>query len=242
MWMITGDKMETAECISRSCGLQSTTESNTKIQEITTPELWKHNWAKVQANLNQVLIIDGKTLSYVLENKEISKNFFETAMKMPTVVCCRCSPSQKKLLTEGVKRCKKPNQAVLGIGDGGNDVGMIQAADVGVGIVGKQGMQAALAADFSIKQFCDVKVLLFWHGRLSYHRSSLLANFIIHRGFIISAIQLIFSCVFYFVSIPVFNSYLQLGYATLFTFWPVFAMILDRDLDVSVMVFSLTMR
>lgn len=102
-------------------------------------------------------------------------------------------------------------------------------------------MQAALAADFSIKEFCDVKVLLFWHGRLSYHRSSLLANFIIHRGFIISAIQLIFSCVFYFVSIPVFNSYLQLGYATLFTFWPVFAMILDRDLDVCVSIYSLIM-
>ena len=58
-------------------------------------------------------------------------------MKMPTVVCCRCSPSQKKLLTEGVKKCKKEKEAVLGIGDGGNDVGMIQAADVGIGIVGK---------------------------------------------------------------------------------------------------------
>lgn len=58
-------------------------------------------------------------------------------MKLPTVVCCRCSPSQKKVLTQGVKKCKKNNQAVLGIGDGGNDVGMIQAADVGIGIVGK---------------------------------------------------------------------------------------------------------
>ena len=56
---------------------------------------------------------------------------------MPTVVFCRCYPSQKKLLTEGVKKCKKEKEAVLGIGDGGNDVGMIQAADVGIGIVGK---------------------------------------------------------------------------------------------------------
>jgi phospholipid-translocating ATPase len=72
-------------------------------------------------------------------------------MLMPTVICCRCSPSQKKKLTEGVKRHRLDTEAVLGIGDGGNDVGMIQAADVGVGIVGKEGMQAALAADFSIK-------------------------------------------------------------------------------------------
>lgn len=58
-------------------------------------------------------------------------------MKLPTVICCRCSPSQKKLLTAGVKRYKEEKEAVLGIGDGGNDVGMIQEADVGVGIVGK---------------------------------------------------------------------------------------------------------
>ena len=120
----------------------------------------------------------------------------------------------------------------MGIGDGGNDVGMIQAADVGIGIVGKEGMQAALAADFSIKEFRDIKTLLFWHGRLSYMRSSLLASFIIHRGFIISVIQIIFSFIFYYVSIPVFNSVLQLGYATIFTFWPVFALILDKDLNV----------
>lgn len=110
---------------------------------------------------------------------------------------------------------------------------MIQAADVGIGIVGKEGMQAALAADFSIKEFGHLKTLLFWHGRLAYIRSSLLANFIIHRGFIISVIQFIFSCIFYYVSIPVFNSYLQLGYATIFTFWPVFALILDKDVNVN---------
>jgi phospholipid-translocating ATPase len=56
---------------------------------------------------------------------------------MPAVICCRCSPSQKRILTDGVKKNTKSKSAVLGIGDGGNDVGMIQAADVGIGIVGK---------------------------------------------------------------------------------------------------------
>lgn len=87
----------------------------------------------------------------MLEDDAIKEDFFKVAMKLPTVICCRCSPSQKKLLTAGVKRYKEEKEAVLGIGDGGNDVGMIQEADVGVGIVGKEGMQAALAADFSIK-------------------------------------------------------------------------------------------
>jgi phospholipid-translocating ATPase len=232
IWMITGDKMETAECISRSCGLQKSTEANYKIEEANDFEAFEDHWRNVKSNLNQILIIDGKTLSYVLDNNEVKADFFRTAMKLPTVICCRCSPNQKRLLTAGVKKHKLPKEAVLGIGDGGNDVGMIQEADVGIGILGKEGMQAALAADFSIREFRDVKTLLFWHGRLSYIRSSLLINFIIHRGFIISVIQIIFSCIFYYVSIPVFNSYLQLGYATIFTFWPVFALILDKDINV----------
>ena len=72
------------------------------------------------------------------------------------------------------------------IGDGGNDVSMIQAADVGIGIVGKEGMQASLASDFSITQFSHVVRLLQWHGRNAYRRSACLAQFIFHRGLIIS--------------------------------------------------------
>jgi phospholipid-translocating ATPase len=67
------------------------------------------------------------------------------------VICCRCSPTQKSLITELIgKICRKQTAA---IGDGGNDVGMIQKANVGIGIIGKEGMQAALASDFSIEKF-----------------------------------------------------------------------------------------
>ena len=90
-----------------------------------------------------------------------------------------------------------------------------------------------MAADFSIKEFKALKTLLLWHGRLSYKRSALLANFIIHRGLIVSVIQIIFTALFFFVSIPVFNSELMLGYATIFTFWPVFSLILDKDVNVN---------
>lgn len=75
------------------------------------------------------------------------------------------------------------------IGDGGNDVGMIQEAHLGVGIVGKEGKQASLAADFSILEFKCLKLLMLWHGRLSYKRSAVLSQFVIHRGLIISIIQ-----------------------------------------------------
>lgn len=116
---------------------------------------------------------------------------------------------------------------MLGIGDGGNDVGMIQAADVGVGIVGKEGKQAALASDFSILKFKYLSKLLLWHGRLAYKNTSLMSQFVIHRGLIISVIQTIFSLVFYSIAIPIYNGYLMLGYTTVYTMFPVFCIVFD---------------
>ena len=114
-------------------------------------------------------------------------------------------------MTNLIKNATKSR--VCAIGDGGNDVGMIQEADVGIGIVGKEGQQASLAADFSVTQFgaltrcvlCCAFILfcsfffsffdfrlLLWHGRNSYQRSAKLSQFIIHRGLIISFIQVPF--------------------------------------------------
>jgi len=111
-------------------------------------------------------------------------------------------------------------------------VAMIQEADVGIGIVGKEGMQASLAADFSILEFNYLSRLILWHGRLSYKRSAVLSQFVIHRGLIISIIQAVFTTVFYFVSIPFYNGYLMMGYTTIYTSMPVFSLVLDEDVDV----------
>lgn len=106
-------------------------------------------------------------------------------------MACRCSPTQKADVARLIRAHTK--KRVCCIGDGGNDVSMIQAADVGLGIVGKEGKQASLAADFSINQFSYLTKLLVWHGRNSYKRSAKLAQFVIHRGLIISIIQAVFS-------------------------------------------------
>jgi phospholipid-translocating ATPase len=111
---------------------------------------------------------------------------------LPAIICSRVSPTQKAEIASLVIKYNKSNGRVLGIGDGGNDVALIQSAHVGVGIYGKEGVQAALASDFSIAQFSDLNSLIYWHGRLSYKRSSLLAQFIIHRGVIITLMQTIF--------------------------------------------------
>lgn len=221
IWMLTGDKIETATCIAISAGLKAQQQEIFLMKELTDP-------VEIQAKLNQfgnmydtVLVMDGITLSTALS--ECYNLFFDAATKAPAVVLCRCSPTQKAFVTEGVKKMTK--KTTCAIGDGGNDVGMIQAADVGIGIEGKEGKQAALAADYSILKFKHLSRLLLWHGRLSYKRSSTLAHFVIHRGLIISFIQTIFSIVFYGLSMPIYNSVLILGYTTAFTTFPVFSLV-----------------
>lgn len=178
---------------------------------------------------NTLLMIDGQTLDIVLCNPALEKKFFTLATQSPSVCVCRCSPTQKADITQKIGLFT--GKRTCAIGDGGNDVGMILEAHIGVGIVGKEGKQASLAADFSIDEFKFLRKLILWHGRLSYKRSAVLSQFVIHRGLIISIIQVIFSCVFYYVAIPVYNGMLILGYCTVYTMMPVFSLVFDRDVS-----------
>jgi len=173
------------------------------------------------------LLIDGAALGTVLDKNQMI--FFEAALRAPAVICCRCLPCQKALITESVK--KYSQRRVACVGDGGNDVAMIQAADIGIGIVGREGMQASLASDFSITEFQHLKPLILWNGRLYYKNSAKMSQFVIHRGLVISFIQALFTCTFYFVAIPIYNGMLMLGYTTIYTMFPVFCLIYDEDVD-----------
>ena len=221
VWMLTGDKIETATCIAISTGLKAPDQEIFVMKEIEDELQIQNSLNEFNNRTNHILIIDGSSLNFTLSY--FKKLFFEVACKSPAVVCCRCSPTQKAVITESIRLYT--GKKTLGIGDGGNDVGMILAADVGVGIVGREGRQAALASDFSIHKFKYLSTLLLWHGRLSYKRSATLAQFVIHRGFIISLIQFIFSLIFYYVAIPFFNGWLVVGYATVFTLLPVFCLV-----------------
>ena len=231
VWMLTGDKVETATCISISTGLKNRSQRHFYLKE------WK-NINEIDFKLkeldrivfNSCIMIDGHSLDVWMSDKKVEQFFFEVACKAPVVCVWRWSPTQKAIITQKV--IKYTGKRVAWVGDGGNDVGMILESNVGIGIVGKEGKQASLAADFSINQFSYLKRLLLWHGRQSYKRSSLLSQFIIHRGLIISVIQAVFSIIFYFVSIPIYNGYLMLGYATLYTSLPVFSIVLDEDTGV----------
>ncbi|KAH7096890.1 aminophospholipid-transporting P-type ATPase [Auriculariales sp. MPI-PUGE-AT-0066] len=225
IWMLTGDKIETATCIAISTKLVARNQYIHQVAKLKTADAAKNELDFLQSKPDCCLVIDGDSLQLCLNL--FKSEFIEIATKLSAVVACRCSPTQKADVARLIRSHTK--KRVCCIGDGGNDVSMIQAADVGVGIVGKEGKQASLAADFSVTQFSFLSKLLMWHGRNSYKRSAKLAQFIIHRGLIISVMQAVFSAIFYFAPIALYQGWLMVGYATFYTMAPVFSLVLDTD-------------
>ncbi|XP_044897226.1 probable phospholipid-transporting ATPase IIB isoform X6 [Felis catus] len=225
IWMLTGDKLETATCIAKSSHLVSRTQDIHIFRPVT-------NRGEAHLELNAfrrkhdcALVISGDSLEVCLKYYE--HELAELACQCPAVVCCRCSPTQKARIAKLLQH--HTGKRTCAVGDGGNDVSMIQAADCGIGIEGKEGRQASLAADFSVTQFRHIGRLLMVHGRSSYKRSAALGQFVMHRGLIISTMQAVFSSVFYFASVPLYQGFLMVGYATIYTMFPVFSLVLDQD-------------
>ncbi|PIO61475.1 IC domain protein, HAD ATPase, P-type family, partial [Teladorsagia circumcincta] len=144
VWVLTGDKLETAVNIGNSCHLLSA-KAPMMVLSSNSAQRAKEDLAKYARLLGEkVLSRRDQQLSLIVD------------------------------ATAAVTRLLKANVcgAVLAIGDGANDVAMLQEADVGVGIAGQEGMQAALASDYTITQFHHLDRLLFVHGTLSLFRTS----------------------------------------------------------------------
>ncbi|XP_043364173.1 probable phospholipid-transporting ATPase IIB isoform X4 [Dermochelys coriacea] len=225
IWMLTGDKLETATCIAKSSHLVSRTQDIHVFRPVSSRGEAHLELNAFRRKHDCALVISGDSLEVCLKYYE--HEFVELACQCPAVVCCRCSPTQKAHIVKLLQH--HTGKRTCAIGDGGNDVSMIQAADCGIGIEGKEGKQASLAADFSITQFKHIGRLLMVHGRNSYKRSAALGQFVMHRGLIISTMQAVFSSVFYFASIPLYQGFLMVGYATIYTMFPVFSLVLDQD-------------
>jgi len=121
IWMLTGDKVETATCIAISAGLKQPTDNVFLIKDIEDPLQIKTKLDEYSSKTMDILIIDGVSLTTAMEHKK--EYFFSLATNSPAVVCCRCSPTQKAEVTESIRLYT--GKVTLGIGDGGNDVGMI---------------------------------------------------------------------------------------------------------------------
>ncbi|XP_042159160.1 phospholipid-transporting ATPase IA isoform X6 [Oncorhynchus tshawytscha] len=199
IWILTGDKQETAINIGHSCKLLTKNMGMLVINEDTldaTRETLSHHCGMLGDALYKendfALIIDGNTLKYAL-TFGARQYFLDLALSCKAVICCRVSPLQKSEVVEMVK--KQVKVITLAIGDGANDVGMIQTAHVGVGISGNEGLQAANSSDYSIAQFKYLKNLLLVHGAWNYNRVSKCILYCFYKNIVLYIIEIWFAFV-----------------------------------------------
>ncbi|KAK4089232.1 hypothetical protein Purlil1_6221 [Purpureocillium lilacinum] len=234
IWMITGDKRETAINIGHSARLckpfselyvLDVTEGN--LQESMTAILNDVGRGMVP---HSVLVVDGQTLTAVDADNELLLLFNDLVVRVDSVICCRASPSQKADLIKSIRR-NVPDSMTLAIGDGANDIGMIQASHVGIGISGREGLQASRIADYSIAQFRFLQKLLFVHGRWNYLRTGkyVLATF--WKEIVFFFLQAHFQQYTGYTGTSLFESWSLTVFNSAFTSLPVILLgIFDRDL------------
>jgi len=182
--VLTGDMEETATTIAKQANIVSEScDRNGYFNVVKLPKHMSGEEAEqeVRKQLDEIwdlieevpesqetaMLISGRALEIAI-GQEI---FFKLMTQLSTIVSYRANPSQKAKMVKTAKSYLKG--ICLAVGDGANDVAMIQESNVGVGIQGQEGSQAALAADFVIHRFRHLKRLLLLHGRYSYYRTSL---------------------------------------------------------------------
>ncbi|GMI73279.1 aminophospholipid ATPase 1 [Hibiscus trionum] len=250
VWVLTGDKQETAISIGYSSKLltnkmtQIIVNNNSKescrksledaiimSKKLTTMSGTTNDTGRtLGASLTPVaLIIDGTSLVYILDC-ELEEMLFELACNCSVVLCCRVAPLQKAGIVALVK--KRTSDMTLAIGDGANDVSMIQMADVGVGISGQEGRQAVMASDFAMGQFRFLVTLLLVHGHWNYQRMGymILYNFYRNAVFVLVLFwYVLFTC---FTLSTAINEWSSVLYSVIYTSVPTIVVgILDKDLN-----------
>jgi len=246
VWLLTGDKVETAISVaylcklldrdmivfqlvrqqsaqtcqksldgfleqirqSRSCKLKRTSVSNNSSSKLSNNN----------CDLRYALVADGRSLHYAM--KYCRYQFAQLCEQCICVLGCRLSPLQKAEVVELIKTGPdKPITAA--IGDGANDVSMIQEAHVGIGLSGKEGRQAVNCSDFAISRFRMLNRLLFVHGHLFYHRTSNTIHYFFYKTMLLVLPQFLYS--FYNLSSAqtLYHPIQLIGYNLLFTSMPI---------------------
>uniref|UniRef100_A0A8C9RP53 Phospholipid-transporting ATPase n=1 Tax=Scleropages formosus TaxID=113540 RepID=A0A8C9RP53_SCLFO len=212
IWVLTGDKQETAENIGYSCNL-------------------------LREEMSEVFTVAGTSPEEVrqeLRLEELSHKFYInhplTACMCKTVICCRVTPLQKAQVVELVKKYKRA--VTLAIGDGANDVSMIKAAHIGVGISGQEGMQAVLSSDYSFAQFRYLQRLLLVHGRWSYLRMCKFLCYFFYKNFTFTFVHFWYAFFCGFSAQTVYDEWFITLYNLVYTALPVLGMSLfDQDVN-----------
>jgi phospholipid-translocating ATPase len=215
VWVLTGDKVETALNIALSCGHISSDAGKYFIVECKNEMQLNGHLEALERELNKntkseyALLIDGYSLALALLHNPI--RFRDLAYRCHAVLCCRLSPLQKCEVVHLVKTVPdKPVTAA--IGDGANDVSMLQEAHVSLGIIGKEGRQAARCADYAFANFSMLKRMILLHGHYFTHRLSLLVLYFFYKNLVLMGCLLYFQADSMFSTQSVYDSL----YLTLF--------------------------
>ncbi|ORY01483.1 phospholipid-translocating P-type ATPase [Basidiobolus meristosporus CBS 931.73] len=234
LWMLTGDKLETAINIGHSCRLIRDTSTviilDPKQGSLTNQV--QSALSNVTTNKgHSVVVIDGSTLALVEKDPVLLDSFLDLGVVSSAVICCRVSPSQKALVVRSIRR-KIGSAVTLAIGDGGNDIAMIQEAHVGIGIAGREGLQAARSSDYSIARFRFLQRLLLVHGRWCYVRISKFVLGTFYKCVTFYLTQFFFQAFTGFSGTSLYEQWTLSLYNTLFSALPVLVLgMFEKDLN-----------
>ncbi|TMW58374.1 hypothetical protein Poli38472_009933 [Pythium oligandrum] len=261
IWVLTGDMEETAINIGYACRLLNndmqrhvinSSRYRTKGQILRQldkifHEIYEHKSpsssdedddgvsSSLPLDAEHALVIDGASLTLVLADPLYNLHLLRVALLCKVVVACRVSPQQKAQLVELVK-LNVPDSHTLSIGDGANDVPMIQSAHIGIGISGQEGMQAVNSSDYALGQFRFLSTLLLTHGRWNYNRISALVVYTFYKN-VVYNVSMFWYCLSpsAYSGTMIYSALIQQGYNLIFTALPIMAYsVLDRDVPKSV--------
>ncbi|XP_072764277.1 phospholipid-transporting ATPase IF isoform X2 [Anoplolepis gracilipes] len=233
IWVLTGDKAETAENIAFLCGhFKKGTEVLRLMEETSGQSCFLiltsfDRKVKLEPYKQYGLIIDGTSMAATLRNcPGLLKS---VGMACEAVVCCRLTPLQKSEIVHLIKTARsRPHTAA--IGDGGNDVSMIQEAHVGIGILGKEGRQASISADFAFTKFMYLKKALLVHGHWYYLRISILMQYFFYKNVVFITPQVLFGIHNGFSTQELYDGIFLMCFNLIFTSLPIlFYGLLEQD-------------
>lgn len=245
VWILTGDKQETAINIAFACKLLCPTDklltANCEDKESCAALVqdFHQRATHCESDVNGsqdpctgrdsgcVLVIDGRTLDWALQD-ELQSDFLELSKHCKAVICCRSTPLQKSQVVRLVR--DKLKVMTLAVGDGANDVSMIQVADVGIGISGQEGMQAVMSSDFAISRFKHLRKLLLVHGHWCYSRLANMSLYFIYKN--VMYVNLLFWYQFFcgFSGSVMINAWVLILFNLIFTSVPPLIYgVLDQD-------------
>ena len=228
VWVLTGDKMDTAKSIAFSCQLISheffifefPENSSYEIISLKLKEFSKEYYLSEGEQKKFALIVSLNELNKILNDTSLTNLFYSLSIHCNSVLCCRVTPKQKALMVSLIKD-RQPNITTLAIGDGANDVNMITTANIGIGIIGVEGRQAARASDYAIGQFKFIKRLLFVHGRESYRKNSFIVCYNFYKNVLFVIPHFWFGFVSHFSGQYLYDPWLYQIFNIIFASFPI---------------------